>query len=346
MRGSAKLRKDILTLYLIVVSSILWLDQIATDAPQSAGGDLVFISDSDAIDAGRGSNSVYRMAADAISSHIEGDREDDRDRQAQNIKRILGSIPHGEGYLRIADIDCHAQSQSLVIASQRHDLNGFYHALLDGSQLHLDRPAAGDLLRSLKRIALAPDGIAVIVARQFQDFSPPRYGLVSGDLASREYKSIKLPSAQRSYLAPVWSPVVSDEAKGLSIAFVIVTRAPDAPASYALAIAASAGHDERIIYETTLAIEELAWSPDGQWIAAIIGRQLYKLRPDGGDLTRLSNHQGGITGPRWSPDSRRISYVAPSSFPGFNQLMVMAADGTSIRRLANIHGEVLNGCWV
>ncbi len=323
MRGSAKFRKDIITLYLIVVTSILCIDQFGAAAPRAAAGALLFISDTDAIDAGRGSNSVYRIGADG-----------------SGMKRILGSIPHGEGYLRISDIDCHAESQSLVIASQRPDLNGFYHAMLDGSKLHLDRPVVGDLLTSLKRIALAPDGISIIVSRQDRAFSPPRDGLVSGDLASRDYSSIKPPSAERSYLSPLWSPA------GDSIAYIVVAQAADARPSYSLAIAAPTGDEERIIYDTPLAIEDIDWSPDGEWIALAIGGQLYKLRPDGRDLRRLSHHQGGIANPRWSPDSGRISYVAPSSYPGFNQLLVMDADGTNIRQVANIRGAVVNGCWV
>ena len=323
MRGSGKLRKDIITLYLIVVTSILWLDQFWAGLPRLADGELVFVSDSDSIDAGRASNAAYRIGLDG-----------------GGLKRIVGSIPHGDGYLRISDIDCHAASQSLVIASQRHDLNGFYHALLDGSKLHLDRPAAGRLLTSLKHIALAPDGLGVIVSRQFAGFSQPRFGLVGGDLASREYKSIRTPTAERSYVSPVWSP------DGGRIAYILERRDKDAGFVYAIAIAHVDGRGERLIHQTSLTIAAIDWSPHGEWIAAAIGRQLYKLRQDGSDLTRLSNHHGGISHPRWSPDSEQISYVAPSSFPGFHQLMVMDADGGNIRRVVNIRGEVVNGCWV
>ena len=58
--------------------------------------------DSDSIDAGRGSNAVYRIG-------LEGRGE----------TRILGAIPHGAGYLSSSDIDCHAATGSLVIASHR-----------------------------------------------------------------------------------------------------------------------------------------------------------------------------------------------------------------------------------
>ena len=77
-----------------------------------------------------------------------------------------------------------------------------------------------------------------------------------------------------------------------------------------------------------------------------MSRQIYKLRPDGSELTQLSSHRGGASHPRWSPNGERISFVAPSSFPGFNQLIVMDADGRNIQQVANIRGEVVNGCWV
>ncbi|MCY3832474.1 MAG: hypothetical protein OXG85_05625 [Chloroflexi bacterium] len=73
--------------------------------------------------------------------------------------------------------------------------------------------------------------------------------------------------------------------------------------------------------------------------------QIYKLRPDGSGLTQLSHHPAGASSPRWSPDGKRLSFVAPSSFSGFNQIMTMDANGGDIRRIANIRGEVDIGCW-
>ena len=323
MNDRTLLRRHTVTVYLLVVALILLGDQLWTPTLDSNTDVLIFISDTDSIDAGRGSNSVYRIGLDG-----------------RGMKRLVGSIPHGDLYLRISDIDCHGPSQSLVIASHQQDLNGFHHALLDGSKLHLDKPAAGSTLTASRQIALAPDGEGIIVSRQYSEFSQPRFGLVTGDLRSREYNSIKTPTAQQSYLAPDWSP------DGRHISYIIEEHARDSRVTFGLAIAALDGSAERVIYETSLAISDVAWSPDTDWLAVVINTQIHKLRPDGSGLARLTEHLGGASSPRWSPDGEWISYFTPSSFPGQQQLYVMRADGSQKRRVTNIRGAVVNGCWI
>lgn len=320
-------RTNIVTAYVLAVVILFFGRQLASNlrapASQSVANALIFISDSDSIDARRGSNSVFRIGLDG-----------------RGLKRIVGSIPHGEGYLRISDIDCHAASQQLVIASHRYDLNGFHHALLDGSGLHFDKPGAGDLLSGTRQISIAPDGKRIIVSRQFKEFEEPRFGLVAGDLMSREFKTVKTPTAKRSYLSPDFGP---DERQ---IAYIIERLNSDKTKRYQIVTAQPSGADEQIVYETAERISDVAWSPDGEWLALEMNRQIYKLRPYGSDLTRLTNHSSGASHPRWSPDSQRISFVAPSSFRGFNQLLVMDADGRNIQQVASVRGEVVNGCWV
>jgi len=48
------------------------------------------------------------------------------------------------------------------------------------------------------------------------------------------------------------------------------------------------------------------WSPCGEWIAFNSG-DIFKIRPDGSDVTRLTEH-GNSFNPRWSPDGNTISY--------------------------------------
>ena len=327
MKSRRRLTKDVFTAYVVAVVCIFFWRQL--QSPASAPGServeyaLIFISDFDPIDASRRSNSVYRIASDGGA-----------------MKRVVGSIPHGYAFLRISDIDCERESQQLVIASHQRDLNGFHHALLDGTGLHLDQPGSGDLLRATRQIAIAPDGRRIIVSRQEPDFDEPRFGLVAGDLMSRQFVSIKAPSVQRSYLAPEWSP------DGASIAYIIELFDSPAAAGYALAIAAPDGGQERIVLHTAAQISDVAWSPTGQWLALVSNRQIFRVRPDGGDLRQLTHHHHGAWSPRWSPDGRQISFVTGSSFPGQQLLLVMDADGANPRLVAAIRGDVLNGCWV
>ncbi len=321
MPAGARFRRRVVALYLLVAACVLLADRQGT--PASIADELLFISDADKIDASRDSNSVYRIALDG-----------------GGLKRLVGSIPHGALYLRIGDIDCHSGSGSLVIASHQPDLNGFYHALLDGTKLHLDKPAAGEPLTGLRHIALGPDGASLVVARRDDAASSPRYSLVAGDLRSRVFRAIKPATAADSHHSPAWSPA------GERIAFISDNFAGAALSGSSVKVADADGAEERAIHESAAALEGLAWSPAGEWLAFATQRQIYKIRADGGGLTRLTNHGAGARWPRWSPDGRHISFVAASSFPGYQQLLAMDADGGNIRQVANIRGNLVNGCWL
>jgi Tol biopolymer transport system component len=70
------------------------------------------------------------------------------------------------------------------------------------------------------------------------------------------------------------------------------------------------------------------WSPDGQWVAFLGARgaaaggapaapagerpraQLYVMPTFGGEAEALTDAKGGVTGFEWSPDSKRIAFVA------------------------------------
>ncbi len=317
-------RTNIITVYVMAVVILFVGRQLFLPASEPAENTLIFISDFDSVDASRNANSVYRVSIDG-----------------RVMRRIVGSIPHGDGYLRATDIDCEPVSQQLVIASHRRDLNGFHHSLLDGTGLHLDKPAAGDLLSATRQIAIAPDGAAIVVSRQFEGFAEPRFGLVAGALFSRKFRIIRSPTADQSFISPDFS------ASGRQLVYIIKRHDDDASWASRLVVANSAGRKEQVIYETRRQISEVAWSPTGEWLALVVDRQVYRMNPYGGaELAKLTDHPGGATSPRWSPDGAQISYVTASTFPGHHLLMIMNADGSAKRRVTNVWGAVTNGCWV
>lgn len=323
MKRKSRLKKDILSATLLLLILLLSLDLIRVKETPPIEDALIFVSDFDPVDASRLSNSAYRVGLDGV-----------------DMRYIAGSIRHPDlGFIRIAAIDCDSRSQLLAIASGRQDLDGFYVVGLDGAYLR-QISDDGASLTGLAGIALAPDCKQVLVSRAFDEFSDGRYGLVLGDIEGNGFTAIKQPTALLSYVAPDWSP------DGRRMAYIIKRIAPDSASEYAIAVAAADGSQERVILETRLAIEGIDWSPGGEWIVAALSKQIYRLRADGSDLAQLTNHHNGAHSPRWSPEGRQISFVASSTFPGQNQLMMMDADGTNVRRVANIRGTALNGCWV
>ena len=117
----------------------------------------------------------------------------------------------------------------------------------------------------------------------------PRFGLVAGDLYTRRFDVIKAPTADRSYISPVFSPT------GRLLAFIDRRRDADANWTSRLVIALPSGRQETVIYETR---REVAWSPTGEWLALVADGHL-RLRP-----------VGGATRPADRPPRRREPLVA------------------------------------
>ena len=86
------------------------------------------------------------------------------------------------------------------------------------------------------------------------------------------------------------------------------------------------------------------WSPDGGRIA-FSGRHdnnsdIYTIRPDGSQLTRLTTDTGFDREPAWSPDGTKIAFIN-----AFSDLLVMNADGTGTIDLARFGSQESHPSW-
>jgi dipeptidyl aminopeptidase/acylaminoacyl peptidase len=71
-----------------------------------------------------------------------------------------------------------------------------------------------------------------------------------------------------------------------------------------------AGGAARRFPNDTTAASEARWSPDGRRVAYVAGGQLWVADASGGSARRLTSLNGGATGPIWSPASDRIAFVS------------------------------------
>jgi Tol biopolymer transport system component len=62
---------------------------------------------------------------------------------------------------------------------------------------------------------------------------------------------------------------------------------------------------------------------------------IYSMRPDGSELTNLTNNSAHETNPHWSPDGKRIAFE--SDLYGFTHIFIMNADGSGVFQVT--HGE-------
>jgi TolB protein len=90
-----------------------------------------------------------------------------------------------------------------------------------------------------------------------------------------------------------------------------------------------------------------AWSPDGKWIAFATDRdgdvEVYKVRWDGSELTRLTDDPGFDCRPRWSRDGKWLLFT--SNRGSNHDLYVMRADGSDVRRLTSHPALDDHGDW-
>jgi len=85
-------------------------------------------------------------------------------------------------------------------------------------------------------------------------------------------------------------------------------------------------------------LDQIAFSSfrDGTW-------QIYVMNADGSGQKRLSNHPGGGSSPRWSPDGARVAYEG--SFGVLYDILVVNADGSGLVNLTNNPANDFDPVW-
>lgn len=78
--------------------------------------------------------------------------------------------------------------------------------------------------------------------------------------------------------------------------------------------------------------------------------QIWTMLPDGSDLRQLTFGPGDKTQPRWSPDGRRLAFVAHGGQDRFGNdlgldIWVINADGTGLRNLTHHPGNDTDPAW-
>ena len=94
-------------------------------------------------------------------------------------------------------------------------------------------------------------------------------------------------------------------------------------------------------------IENLDFSPDGQWIAFDSNRRgnmdIWIMRRDGSELRQLTTSSAHDWVPQWSPDGKKIMFHSLRS--GNRDLFVIPVGGGAIKQLTNHPAEDLLASW-
>ncbi len=103
------------------------------------------------------------------------------------------------------------------------------------------------------------------------------------------------------------------------------------------------------------AVSEPQISPDGQWVAYLVGtsdRDADELRSaiwmvswDGKQQLQMTQPSSSISEPRWSPDGRYLSYLAKIGEAEHSQVMVLDRRGGEARALTSVTDDIEGYEW-
>jgi TolB protein len=131
---------------------------------------------------------------------------------------------------------------------------------------------------------------------------------------------------------PAWSP------DGSLIAF----QSKKETGNFQVYVMDRDGNNKRRISSGQAVAIQPAWSPDGKSITYVGGdkvdvgapKELYTVSLEGGTPKQITTGGKDVSKPTWSPDGKSILYLNNLS-DRFSDIMIMNADGTSPRKLAD-----------
>jgi Tol biopolymer transport system component len=186
-------------------------------------------------------------------------------------------------------------------------------------------------------------------------------------LALGTRRTTTLARASENEAAPVWSPrggrlayvrsdvlrvVRADGRGGRALGPVeAFAWSPDGGSVAVLAgssvstLNVATGTRRRVLSGPHSAFGDLAWTPYGAIRVAAVRqvRHLVVTQPDGSGRRELTTGNWFDSGPRWSPDGRRIAFASDRG--GDDELYVMDSDGGNVRQLTHNDAEDLSPSW-